>query len=237
MPSPGTIVRQIASETGLTERSVLRILGGHRPQRHGAAMRRAERILSLAEQLGYRPSSAARAIVRGSHHAIGVLCGAGHFSGPLKDTFTRGMLQAVLNSDWRLLLSAYTDEALTGDESLPSLLTEWAVDGVLINYHTAFPPRFAEAVDRFLPASIWHNAVRPWDAIHPDDRSATTEAVRRLVALGHRHIAYADCWYHSDQHDGRLHDSNRERLAGYQAEIQAAGLTEYCILDLLDDAA
>ncbi|MDA3962600.1 MAG: LacI family DNA-binding transcriptional regulator [Planctomycetota bacterium] len=237
MPSPGSIIRHIAAEVGVTERSVLRILGGQAPQRQGAAMQRADRIRALATELGYQPSSAARAIVRGTHQAIGVLCGIGQFSGPLGDAFTRGLLHALLGTDWRLLLSAYDDDTLTQGDSLPHLLTEWAVDGVLINYHSGFPASFASAVDRFLPASIWHNALRPWDAIAPADRDAVCTAVATLAERGHRHLAYLDCWYTSDDRDGRLHDSNRERLAGFTAGLTAHGLTGCSILDLIPDQA
>ena len=112
----------------------------------------------------------------------------------------------------------FTDEELTSRERTPRILRELMADGLLINYNTDLPQPMEDLVTQYKIPAVWINSRHAADCVYPDDYDAGRRAAERLLALGHRRIAFA----HST---ATRHYSFTDRLAGYQDAMRAAGLT------------
>jgi LacI family transcriptional regulator len=134
-----------------------------------------------------------------------------------------GIHDQLAAADMHLTVAKMPDAKLNSESYVPKILRSLMADGMLINYTMDLPEHLVEIVDqRQLPA-IWINTPRQHDAVYPENRVAARQATERLLALGHRRIAYIDLC-HDFSSVGLAHFSASERLAGYSEAMQRAGL-------------
>lgn len=215
-------LKQIAERTGLSIRTVSRILGdggsGDGAQRHSSTTRGL--VLSAARELGYRPNAYAKAVRTGRFGCIAILLSS---TTPQRSTLPgvlyEGIDDALAEHDLHLTLARVSDEKLTTEEAVPKILREWMVDGLLVNYNYDIPPSFLQTINDTRIPSVWINTKQEVNAVWPDDYAAGKSATEQLLALGHRRIAYAI----NENAEG--HYSAADRRNGYEAALQAAGLT------------
>jgi DNA-binding LacI/PurR family transcriptional regulator len=177
----------------------------------GAATR--ERVLDVAERLGYRPDSRARLLRSGRSHLLGVVFDVRH---AFHHGLLTGLYTAAEAAGYQLALSAVTPRR---DErtAVASLLEDRCEALVL------FGPRMRigelAALTARLPVVAMGRGVRhvDVDVIHTDDARGSREAVDHLVTLGHRRIAHVD--------GGRAHGA-AERRNGYRAAMRRHGLAD-----------
>jgi LacI family transcriptional regulator len=218
----GEKVEAIAREVGVSPRTVQRILSEPLRDRRPTIVRRAERIRELALAMNYRPNAAARATRKGRFGNVAlVLSAAGEGRSTLPDGLLAGITHALDERNLHLTVARLADERLTDAAYVPKILREWMCDGLLINYNKRVPNRMVDLLERYHLPSIWLNCKRDSDCAYPDDLAAGREATRRLLALGHRRIAYVSYSYKTES----LHYSELDRRDGYLAAMQEAGLT------------
>lgn len=179
-----------------------------------------KRIVETATSLGYRANPAAQAIRLGRFGAVALV--QDEARGLLSASLLEGLFEELDRLHLRLAFARLDQQALAA----PGLSERLAVDGVMMNLGGPDP---AEVLAPGA-TSIWINRAGEQDCVRPDDRGAMRLLTARLLAAGHRRIAYAD-WQRC--HPVR-HFSHDARVQGYQETMQAAGL-EPRFFDLLPE--
>jgi DNA-binding LacI/PurR family transcriptional regulator len=182
-------IADIAREAGVSKGAVSYALNGQ----PGVSAATRERILAIADQLGFQPSLAARALSGASAGAIGlVLCRPARVLGvePFFMELISGIEAELSARSYGMTLQVVADHA-TEVAVYGRWWAERRVDGVLVVDVHRDDLRL-EAVQRLgLPAVA---IAGPGNfgsvpCVWSDDAAAITEAVEYLFALGHRTIA------------------------------------------------
>ena len=175
------------------------------------------RVLAAAAEAGYRPNAAARAMRLGRHSTVALLSSAAPGLGIMPIATLNALHDRLAEAGLRLLLCRLGDDRFNEPGRLPAIATEYVADAVVLN--RILPPEdpVAEALEANRLPAIWFNIEREHSAVRPDDAGAGRMAVERLLALGHRRIAYANALF-------TAHISEADRRAGYLEAMRKAGL-------------
>jgi DNA-binding LacI/PurR family transcriptional regulator len=231
----------LARELGVSKSTVSNAY--NRPDQLSPALR--ARILEAARRLGYPgPDPLAATLSRGRVGAIGLVFFDDPPAYPLTFAFTDPVHALFLQGVADVCGRAGVGLVLLGGGRGADLVRAALVDGFICQYDVVGDERFAAVAERGLPVVVVDgppaSAEGP-DGIPPrgasrvgvDDRGAARAAARHLLALGHRRLGVVAAPLSPDGYDGpagprrqrqaRYHVI-RERLAGYRAEVEAAGL-------------
>lgn len=215
-------LQDIASRVGVDRSTVSRVLA-NKAAEGGISRELEQKILAKARQLNYIPNTSARAIRMGRFHCAALLLSTEAGRSYLPSRLLDGIHDELAAADMHLTVAKMPDEKLNSPTYVPKILRSLMADGLLINYTMHLPEHLVEMVDqRQLPA-IWINTPREHDTVYPRNYEAALAATGRLLALGHRRIAYIDLCH------GRLdvdaaHVTARERYAGYADSMRRGGL-------------
>jgi len=182
-----------------------------------------ERVLAAAQQLGYRPSRAARMLRGASARIVGVMIP--DLGLPLYGPWLRGAGDVARRHGYVLLVCDGQNSQSVIDEQLDRLHAE-AIDGLVIAGPLCRQSRLAGFVAAGVPivpepAPEAGGARQRASAAETSERRAATAAFRRLVALGHRRIAYVA---HVERDARLLSFAQRARIEALQqslAEVDA----------------
>jgi DNA-binding LacI/PurR family transcriptional regulator len=169
---------------------------------------------------------AARAIQNRRFNAVGLLASTNPRVSVYR-SFMAGLTQGCREHDLHLSVGEVIDEKLSDEQFVPKILREWSVDGLLIAYMYNFPPHLADLIEQYRIPSIWLNAKREHDCVHPDDFNAIHQATEHLLELGHQRISYVHTYIGE-------HYSATDRRAGYTHAMEAAGLSPRPLYDRLE---
>ncbi len=225
-PTRSTTLQTIADQAGVSLTTVSNVLNRNRIGGRSDARRNARRIRRIAAELGYRPNMAARAIQNRRFNAVGLLASTNPRVSVYR-SFMAGLTHGCREHDLHLSVGEVVDEKLSDRQFVPKILREWSVDGLLIAYMFNFPPHLADLIEQYRVPSIWLNAKREHDCVHPDDFNAMRQATEHLLELGHRRICYVHTYIGE-------HYSSTDRRAGYTHAMQAAGLSPMPMYDRLE---
>lgn len=147
------------------------------------------RVLDAARRLAYQPNSMARGLRMSRTFAVGML--VPDLTNPLFPPIVRGIEDRLRESGWTLVL-ANTDNDDDKERSLLHAMTARRVDGLILATARRRYPLLDEITGAGIPAVMVN---RTTDAptvssVTSDDHSGIGEAVRHLVALGHRRIGH-----------------------------------------------
>ncbi len=213
---------QVAERAGVSLKTASRAVNGE----YGVALETADRVLDAARALGFRPNLLARSLASGRPSAA-----VGLVIPNVADAFfaevVGGVEQVLASRSLQLVIASHHDDAVA-QRAIVRALVERRVDALLL------VPAPGEA--SYLQHDIDHGLVvvaldRPVDGVDVDtvvaeNRRASTEAVRELIASGHRRIALladnSNLW------------TMQERTAGYLAALAEAGIAEDSALVLPD---
>jgi LacI family transcriptional regulator len=212
-------IKQIAERSGLSVPTVSQVLNnkGHRYRSETC-----KRVLKAVRELNYRPNSSARAIRMGRFNCVALLLSTDPSKSFLPNELLRGIHDGVAEHDYHMSLTVLPDQKLTDDGFVPKILRQWMADGLLVNYHVALPPRMVELIHEHGIPSVWINTKQKSDCVYPDDLNASREATEKLLALGHKDVAYAD--FGLGENQPSTHHSCADRYDGYAQALRAAGL-------------
>jgi DNA-binding LacI/PurR family transcriptional regulator len=210
LPMPVTL-EEIAKAAGFSVPTVSRALTN---SSYPVSPATRQHIIEVAQALGYKPNLAARSLRTDQTNTIGII--VDDILSPFTPPIVRGIqdylkpfdyLGLIVNSDW---------DPEIEQEAIDTLVSR-PVDGILFVEYSHF------AVNETLERSnkpyvfvhrLFGSNIR--NSVVPDDHYGATLAVRHLISLGHRRIAYIngpEGWHTSQQ-----------RLAGYKDELTAHGL-------------
>jgi len=213
-------LKDISERAGISIMAVSRILRGTGRESPATC----ERVRAEAARLGYRPNGLARAMRRGSFGAVGLLRSTNPSAATITHTFLWAIERELLACDLQLVMGQVPDRKLTDSEAAPRLLREWSVDGLLVNYTSHIPEKMIAVQSQFHLPAVWLNTRRKHNCVYPDDCRAMREATAKLLALGHRKIAYLGVPLQME------HYSIQDRHEGYQKAMEAAGATPRVVL-------
>lgn len=223
-PTAARLVNLIASEVGVSERTVRRCLSGIEAK-YGSARRRMGEIRAAADRLGYRPNPAARALRRGSFsNALLVSSLSQHQTYLPKELFA-ALEDRLTARALHLSYARIAGERLNDPVQLQHLLSDRGADGLLLDYIDHLPNDFLQpALARLGVPAVWINRELAHDAVVFADEDAMAGAAAALAMRGRRRIAYIDLSHAPD--DQGAHYSARHRLRGWLKSRLAMGATD-----------
>jgi DNA-binding LacI/PurR family transcriptional regulator len=181
-------IADIAREAGVSKGAVSYALNGQ----PGVSAATRERILGIAERVGFRASAAARALAGAPARVVGLALRRPASTLGVEPFFMELVsgLEAELSiHEYALLLQMVPEDG--EDELYRQWWYERRVDGVLLCDVRTDDPRVAAVHEMGLPAVVVGPpaAGRPLASIWSDDAVSMTEAVDYLAGIGHRRIA------------------------------------------------
>jgi LacI family transcriptional regulator len=221
MAGMSATIRDIAERTGVTHRTVSNVLSGQGKGVRADARSRAKRIREVAEELGYRPNSYARAMRKRRFGAVGLLASTSPTRSNFPTLLWQGIDEALTDRNLHLVMARLSDSTLTDPEYVPKLLRELACDGLLVNYTHAIPERMLSLIESHHLPAIWINVRRDHNCIYPDEADAGRQAAQHLIRASHRRIAYVSSI-------SRSHFSVEARAKGCQLAGADVGLRIAC---------
>jgi LacI family transcriptional regulator len=207
----------ISRRAGVSIATASRVLGG---SSHPVAEATRSRVLGAAEEMGYRPSELARALVKRTSRIIGVI--VGDIVDPYFAEIARGV-DDVAAERGHLTMVCNTDRRPESELAHLDVLRDYHAAGVVFagSGYADGPEsaRLAAAVEELQERGAAVVALAARDIECPsvvvDNRGAARDATEHLLALGHRRIAFVEG-------PAGLHTS-AQRLAGFEAAMSAAG--------------
>jgi DNA-binding LacI/PurR family transcriptional regulator len=211
-------IADVATAAGVSKTAVS--FAFNNPERLGQAT--LERVLGVAQNLGYTPHPAARALSMRRSGTIGVLIPqrlSTVFANPFVSELIQGLGEQCEEHDLTLLLVPPLDGSLEG------AIRQASVDG-FISLGLSPDDRALEVLDRLgIPTVLVDSDGSPSHAvINIDDEGGAEEAARHLLQLGHRQIAILVLPPARAQVNST--PTATRRMAGYRRAIDNAGAPE-----------
>ncbi|HEY1971627.1 MAG TPA: LacI family DNA-binding transcriptional regulator [Pseudonocardia sp.] len=180
----------------------------------GAGPQTRERIRRAAEELGYRPDSAARLLASGRSRTLGVLVTVHQ---PFQADLVEGIYPEADRLGYDVLLSA-TAPSRGESRAVEALLSHRCEALILLGPHAG--PEQLDALGRRAPTVVVGRRLPgiAVDCVHTDEVLGIRQAVEHLVGLGHRDIV------HVDGGDGA---GSADRRQGYLAAMAGHGLAAH----------
>lgn len=212
MPKKLTI-DDIARLAGVSRTTVSRVLN-HKPDVDHATR---ERILQIMEEQHYVPSTAASGLATGRSRLIGMLIP--DWSWPLIYEFIPGIVDAVKQTPYELVLYSINDEDIERDRSevINRLLASQLTAGLLAIYPAQVSQYLTRLYKQGFPVVIiddQQEQVTPW--VSADNLTGACIATRHLISLGHRRIAHLK--------GPAAYLVSQDRYEGYRRALVEAGI-------------
>jgi DNA-binding LacI/PurR family transcriptional regulator len=181
-------------------------------------------VLAAIAETGYRPSLPARQLATRRAHAIAVRAERQQdgISGLVLDAFYHGLAEAGQDNGLRLLLYAQPEDEAAEIATIDELVHTGAADAVVLTATSADDERPAHLREQGITFCAFG---RPWghdephDWVDVDGAVGTGLAVRHLLDLGRRRIAYLG-W----PGDGEQPSTGTDRRRGWLEALESAGL-------------
>jgi LacI family transcriptional regulator, repressor for deo operon, udp, cdd, tsx, nupC, and nupG len=210
-----TTIKDVAERAGVSIATVSRAL--HGLPRVSEATR--QRVLAVAAELHYVASPSAASLAGGQNMAIGVVAPSvnGWFVATIVDSAERLLRPA----GYDVLLYSLGVEPEQRRRAFAGNVLRKRVDAVLVVGIRPEPHEVAALSAVGGPVTVVGAEVPGWASVRVDDRAVGRCAVRHLLDLGHRRIAYIGC----EPAGPREPTASAGRRAGWRDQLTAVGIT------------
>ena len=209
-------IRDVAALAGTSVSTVSNLLNGRPDRMRPETVRRIEEAI---EQLGYRPSWAARQLKTGFAPVLGLLVPS--VANPFHGAMARAVEVAAQARGYQVVLgNSLRDPAR--ERQYAEDFFDFGIRGVIAGSSPFDLNHFTELMERGLSVVAFDLTTTgegrspSMDSVSMDNRCAGFLATRHLIELGHRRIGYIS--------GATPTVSRRERLAGYRQALGKAGL-------------
>lgn len=174
-------VHDVAEAAGVSASTVSRALSGST----AVASATRDRVVAAARQLGYRPNLAARGLITGTTHNIGLV--VPDLENPYFASITKSVQSRALSAGYSVFIADSDEDTRTELELVHQLAKQ--VDGLIL----CSPRMSAEEIAGIADQTMMVLINREWEGLTSvvvDDEEIIRLALEHLHALGHRKIAY-----------------------------------------------
>lgn len=182
-------IADIAKAAGVSKGAVSYALNG----RPGVSDATRQRIIAVAEEFGWYPSSAARALSDGRAGVLGLIVDRPARTLGIESFFMQLIsgIEATLSAQSIGLLLQVTDDRETELAAYRRWWAQRSVDGVILVDLVRDDPRIPLLEELAMPAVVigGPQGLGRLPGVWSDDRAAITAVVEYLAALGHRRVA------------------------------------------------
>jgi LacI family transcriptional regulator len=216
-------IREVASHAGVSVATVSRALNRSGPVREETR----RRVEAAVKALDYHPNSAARSLITRRTRMLGVLLPDLH--GEFFSELIRGLDQAAQAAGYHLLVSSSHDNATDLDAALQGM--HGRLDGLIVMAPKVGGAVLSQLLPTHIPLVLLNSADADLecDALRIDSFGGARDMVQHLVSHGHRRIAFIN--------GPEENFDAQERLRGYRAGLEAAGLCPDPLLEVPGDFA
>jgi LacI family transcriptional regulator len=220
-------IYEIAERAGVSSSTVARILRGDVKQSQRRGAETAQRIRSLANEMGYRPNLRARAFSRGCTHSVGLLYtdDAWIFEG-MNTEVVQSLVRALQCAGFHLIFIP-VEEAGPWEE----IVLGGQIDGAVAFQSLPETVRVAVQEHKLPLVLLGDDTDRTISRVVVDDFAGAYAATKHLIGLGHKRILL---YVHSAV---KRHCSIQERLAGYLSAMGEANLMPRTCLHAAEEDA
>jgi DNA-binding LacI/PurR family transcriptional regulator len=183
-------MNDVAAAAGVAQSTVSRVLNDSASSVRVSPQTR-DRVLAVAEQLGYRPHPIARALRGAPTMLLGVIVR------DINDPFFAGAIEAVSKEAGARGYSVVLGHARAAADTalaLTAVLEDRHCDAIVLFGDFRGERRLLEDLRRTEArvVGLWHGSTRdrPFGTVGVDNRAGIHDALEHLLALGHRAIAY-----------------------------------------------
>lgn len=209
-------VYDVAKHAGVSHMTVSRVVNGHPNIRESTRAR----VMASIEEMGYAPSSIARALATRRAMRIGVIVDGRVQFGP--NSTLRALENAARDVGYSVSSFPVSDNADARIDAGVAELVRQGVDGLCVIAPRASSLDILRQQSIGLPTIVIKAEQDPiWHTVAVDQRGGATIAVSHLIELGHRSIAHLAGpldWYDARERDGGW----REALAHAGLPIPAS---------------
>ncbi len=205
-------IKEVARRAGVSVGTASHVLNGKVP----VSEKLRKRVEAAIADLDYHPSQVARSLSTRRTHTLGMVIP--DIANPFFPQMIRGVESVVTKSGFSLI-TFNTDDQLQREKEALTILRSRRVDGILL---VIAPGRrdnshIGSVIDAGIPVVCLDRVPSvSLDSVSADNFSGSRDAVRHLIAMGHRDIAIVT---------GPLSLKNAlDRLRGYKAAFAEAGL-------------
>jgi LacI family transcriptional regulator len=205
-------INDIARIAGVSKATVSRVLNNNSKVDKGLR----DKVLAVIEEADYRPSALARGLVKNESKLIGIMIP--NIANNVFGVLIEGVSRVAELYGYDIILSL---TGVTSNKELHylNLYRDKQVDGIIFGSEE-FKKEHIETIQRYnIPCVLMgkKSTIPEIPSVHIDDFSASYEAVRTLIQLGHRQIAMIRAPLH-------VESVGEERYRGYTAALADAGL-------------
>ncbi|MBG0566448.1 LacI family DNA-binding transcriptional regulator [Actinoplanes aureus] len=217
-PARRVTIIDVAKHAGVSTTAVSKVLRNA----YGASPEMQAKVRAAIDELGYRPSAAARGM-RGQTYTIGVMLP--DIRNPFFADVLDGVNAQLGGTDYQVLIaSACNDEP--AEAHVTDAMIDRNMDGVILIAPLTSRKRL-ERIARTVPTVVVgrHGNSAVYDTVADDDFTGAGLVVAHLAELGHQRIAHIE---HDETDPVRLTEMpNAIRAVGYRHAMQAHGLGDF----------
>ena len=212
-------IYDVARTSGVSPKTVSRVINGDKAVKKATK----ENVEKAIRQLGYVPSTAARAMRSNKSGLVGLITGAISLSpsrtesSGLPDLFIVQGIQKAMEASSKTLLIADTGGKMDRVPQLIRTFEEHRVEGIIYvaDHHRKVELPSVSAATKLVLANCYDDRGTP--AVLPDDYRGQFNLVKALIAKGHCRIAYLTL---SPRLEATIH-----RTKGYHDALAQAGIS------------
>jgi LacI family transcriptional regulator len=211
MKNKAPTIKEIAKIANVSPMTVSRAVNNSHKVREATR----EKILKIANRLGYRPNRIARSLVSKKSNLISLV--VANISNPFFAEISRGIEDKAREHGYNVIFSS-TDDDSKNLESCVRIMREMGVDGFIIAAVSLNEPIVDELVDQDFPVVLVNRRVKKNNVnyVVVDNQKGAHLAVEHLINNGYKKIAIIT---------GKSSVSTgKERFRGYRNVLAAHGL-------------
>ena len=213
-------LKEIAERAGVSPMTVSHVL---RDTGRISAQTR-ERVQQVANKLGHRPNASAQSMRSGRYGNVALVLSTDEARSAINADVLKGVHRALARERMHLSMAELDDNRLSSDGYMSHILQSLAADGLLLNYKWRTPPELLALIREFELPAVWVADRYEFDSVYPDLYHGMREAIRRLVDIGHRRIAYAGSHAAAPPDTSHVHYSVVDCESAYADAMTEAGL-------------
>jgi LacI family transcriptional regulator len=223
-------IQEVARRAGVSTATVSRVMSG----KTRVSDELAARVRAVADELGYRPSFAARSLALGTTQMVGMV--VPNLANPYFYQVIKSVNLAAVEDGYQIAVADTNEDAEQELELCRSFVDK--LDGLLL-MSPRMPTRALRALARETSNLVLLNRVAPEVGVPTvaiDSHGAMLELCGHLLSLGHRRAVYlagpASSWSNSE----RWRAVRQARSFGLEVEQVAAGGTIEAGYDAVEEA-